>query len=135
MDYRAITNTSSDQYKLIKQYGWRDWQGFMRVSGERDLGVNDDYYMIALGSYYGTKMGTKYRITTSTGQIFYGILADAKADCHTNSTNQYSFNDDVVEFLVDTRYLNSDVKRMGSANVYAPLNGTIAKIERMDFTE
>ena len=135
MDWRCVTNKASDQYKVIQRWGWRDENGFMRASGERDLGIEGDYYLIALGSYYGTTMGTKYRITTDTGNIFYGILADAKADKHTNSTNQYAGNKDIVEFLVDTRYLRKDVKRMGSANVYKPLNGKIAKIERIDFVE
>lgn len=133
MDYKAVTNTSSPQYKLINTYGWCDSEGFMRANGERDLGISDDYYMIALGSYYGTKIGTKYKITTNTGNVFYGILADCKDDKHTNSTNQYAKNNDVVEFIVDTKKLNRDVKRMGSANVYMPLNGSISKIERIDF--
>ena len=135
MDWRCITNTASAQYKLIQNWGYCDENGFMRASGEKDLGITDDYYLIALGSYYGTTMGTKYRITTDTGNVFYGMLADAKADIHTNSTNQYARNNDVVEFLVDTRYLRSDVKRMGSANVHDPLNGHISKIERIDFID
>lgn len=135
MDWRCITNTASAQYKLIQNWGYCDENGFMRASGEKDLGITDDYYLIALGSYYGTTMGTKYRITTDAGNVFYGMLADAKADIHTNSTNQYARNNDVVEFLVDTRYLRSDVKRMGSANVHDPLNGHISKIERIDFID
>lgn len=133
MDYRAITNTSSAQYKYVNQWGWHDEQGFMRADAEHDLGITEDYYLIALGSYYGTEIGTKYRITTDTGNVFYGVLADQKDDKHTNSTNQYAANKDVVEFLVDTRYLNKTVRRMGSANVYMPLNGKIAEIERIDF--
>lgn len=133
MDWRTVTNKASNQYKLINAYGFHDDQGFMRALGEKDLGITDDYYMIALGSYYGTTIGTKYRITTTEGRVFYGILSDCKADRHTNSTHQYARNKDVVEFLVDTRYLNSAVKRMGSANIYSPLRGAIAKIERIDF--
>lgn len=133
MDYKAITSKASPQYKLIRKWGWCDSQGFMRVSGERDLGITDDYYMIALGSYYGTNIGTKYRITTDTGNIFYGILSDCKANQHTNSTNQYARNKDIVELLVDSRHLNRNVKRMGNANVYSPLNGSVVKIERIDF--
>ena len=133
MDYRTITAVNSPQYKCIKTWGWCDNNGFMRANGERDLGITDDYYMIALGSYYGTKIGTKYRITTSTGRIFYGILCDQKANGDTNSTHQYSYNNDVMEFLVDTYRLNKSVKLMGSANVYMPLNGSITKIERIDF--
>ena len=137
MDYRCVTNKNSPQYKFIKQYGWSDSEGFMRCSGEADLGINDDYYLIALGSYYGKTIGTKYKITTNTGSVFYGVLADLKADRHTNSTHQYTSkkNPDIVEFLVDTKKLNKEVKRMGSANVYMPLNGSIAKIERIDFVD
>lgn len=135
MDWRCITNRSSAQYKCIQRYGWRDEHGFMRASGEKDLGITDDYYLIALGSYYGSTMGSKYRITTDTGNVFYGMLADQKADIHTDKTNRYASNNDVVEFLVDTRYLRKDVKRMGSANIHSKLSGHISKIERIDFIE
>ena len=133
MDYRAVTNRASAQYKFINKWGWSDYEGFMRCNAETDLGITDHYYLIALGSYYGTRIGTKYRITTNTGRVFYGVLADLKANGDTNSTHQYADNRDVVEFLVDTRKLNRKVKQMGSANVYMPLNGSIAKIERIDF--
>lgn len=135
MDYRKVTNTRSAQYKFIRKWGWIDGQGFMRCSGERDLGITDDYYLIALGSYYGTTIGTKYRITTDNGNVFYGALADCKADCHTNATHQYASHKDVVEFIVYQPLLNRNVRRMGNANVYMPLNGKIAKIERIDFIE
>ena len=134
MNYKAVTNKSSPQYKFIRQYGWSDNEGFMRCSGERDLGIEQDYYLIALGSYYGTTIGTKYRITLDTGNVFYGVLADCKSNSHTNSTNQYVLkNKNIVEFLVDKSKLNKDVKKMGSANVYMPLNGKVIKIERIDF--
>lgn len=135
MDYRKVTSKNSPQYKFIHKWGWSDSEGFMRCSGESDLGVTDDYYLIALGSYYGTTIGTKYKITTDTGNVFYGALADCKADRHTNSTNQYAGHNDVVEFLVNDDILNKQVRRTGNANVYMPLNGKIAKIERMDFVE
>lgn len=133
MDYRTITNKQSPQYVFIKKWGWSDNNGFMRANGEKDLGIPDDYYMIALGSYYGTEIGTKYRITTDTGNVFYGVLCDQKDDAHTNSTHQYASNNDIVEFIVDTRVLNRTVKVMGSANVYMPLNGNIATIEEINF--
>ncbi len=134
MDYRTITNTDSPQYKYIQRWGWSDWDGFMRADGETDLGITDNYYMIALGSYYGTEIGTKYRITTDTGNVFYGVLCDQKDDDNTDATNRYAYNDDVVEFIVDTARLNPLVRMMGSANVYMPLNGSIASIEKIDFT-
>lgn len=133
MDYRTITNKQSPQYGFIKTWGWRDDNGFMRANGERNLGVADDYYMIALGSYYGTEIGTKYKITTNTGNVFYGVLCDQKDDAHTNLTHQYASNNDVIEFIVDTKCLISDVLRMGSADVYAPLDGSVVAIEKMNF--
>ncbi len=133
MDYRTVTNTASPQYKYIHTWGWSDGDGFMRANGERDLGISDDYYMIALGSYYGTEIGTKYRITTDTGNVFYGVLCDQKSDCDTNSTHQYAYNDDIVEFIVNTDKLDSTVKLFGSANTYMPLNGKIANIEQINF--
>lgn len=78
MDYRTITSQSSDQYKYIDRWGWSDYDGFMRCDGERDLGIESDYYLIAMGSYYGSEIGSKYRITTDTGNVFYGCLADQK---------------------------------------------------------
>ena len=132
MDYRTITNQTSAQYKLIKEWSWCDDNGFLRVYGEKEFGI-DDYYVVALGSYYGSCMGTKYKFTTDTGNVFYGILGDQKSDRHTNSSHQYSFNNDVVEFIVDTKKLNKTVKKMGSANVYMPLNGSIINIEQVEF--
>jgi hypothetical protein len=133
MDYRMCAY-GSVQRNFSEKWGWVDNQGFMRCNGERDLGITDDYYLIALGSYYGTTIGTKYRITTNTGKVFYGILGDCKDDRHTNSTHQYCpGNKDIVEFLIYTPCLNSNVKCHGSANVYMPLNGSIAKIEKIHF--
>ncbi len=135
MDYRCITDVSSPQYKYIQDWGWSDSNGFMRAKGETDLGVPDDYYMIAMGSRYGTGIGTKYRITTNTGNVFYAVLCDQKSDYDTDSTHTFGRNNDIVEFIVDTRQLNRDVKVMGSANVYMPLNGKIVSVERIDFVE
>ena len=134
MSYKAVTDKRSPQYRFIHTWGWVDSEGFMRCSGERDLGIEQDYYLVALGSYYGTTIGTKYRVTLDTGKVFYVALADCKANRHTNSTNQYvPKNGNVVEFLVDTSKLNKNVKIMGSANVYEPLKGSVVKIEKIDF--
>ncbi len=135
MDFRCVTNKNSPQYKFIKQWGWLDYDGFMRCDAEKDLGITDNYYLVALGSYYGTSIGTKYRITLDTGRAFYVVLADCKSNIHTNSTNQFGSNNNIIEFLVDTKRLNSDVKYHGSANVYMPLNGSVSKIERIEFVK
>lgn len=134
MSYKAVTNKRSPQYNYIHTYGWSDEQGFMRAKADEAYEIEQDYYMIALGSYYGTEIGTKYRITLDTGEIFYGVLADCKNDKHTNSTNQYiPHNGNMVEFLVDKTKLNKDVRKTGNASAYAPLKGNIIKIEKIIF--
>lgn len=134
MDYRCVTNTSSPQYKFINTWGWVDDNGFLRCSGESDFGVTDNYYVVAMGSYYSTTPGDKFRITTDTGNVFYAAIGDLKDDRHTNSTHQYTIGtNDILEFLVYTPTLLRDVKFNGSANVYMPLNGSIAKVEKMTF--
>ena len=134
MDYRCVTNTASPQYKFIHKWGFSDENGMMRCGGESEFGINTDYYLAALGSYYGTTIGTKYRVTTDKGNVFYIALADCKANKHTNATNQYStVNKDMIEFLVDTRTLNKTVKKMGNCNFLTELKGSITKIEKMSF--
>lgn len=154
MDYGCITSQSSPQYKWLQRWCWVDYDGFIRCDGESEFGISD-YYCVAMGSYYGREIGTKYRITTDTGNVFYVVLCDQKADCNTNSTYQYGTdNNDVIEFIVNTyssidpdtgKYrkqalynseystLVNNVQSAGSANVYMPLNGSIESIEKLNF--
>lgn len=135
MDYRMIAD-NTPQSNWIHIWGWMDGEGFMRCNGERDLGIDQDYYLIALGSYYSTSIGDKFRFTTNTGNVFYGAMVEFKDDNDTNSTHQYCpGNQDIVEFMVHTSSLNSNVRIMGSANAYMPLNGSIIKIEKINFID
>lgn len=122
MDYRCITMTSSPQYKLQQK-------AYTTKNGLRKVGK---YYCIALGSYYGSTIGAKYRITLSTGKKFWAVLADQKSDAHTNSTNQYTIgNNDMVEFVVYTPKLPSSVTWSGSISSIKKFNGKIKKVERV----
>lgn len=79
-------------------------------------------YMIALGSYFGTKIGTRYKITFSSGKTVTAVLSDQKADKHTGKNidptgkHRYSENG-VLEFMVDqhgkVRALNHMARKMG----------------------
>lgn len=137
MDYRKITDKTSDQYRFVSENSHIDTEGFLRYTASLDYGIEEDCYLIALGSYYGTDIGTTYKITTDTGNIFYGVLGDCKDDVHTDNNNQYTIvgTHNIVEFIVDTDTLNKDVKYHGSANWYEPLRGNIICIERIDITE
>lgn len=156
-DYGCITSKSSPQYKYLSDWCWVDYDGFVRCDAETDLGITSDYYAVAMGSYYGTEIGTKYRVTTDTGNVFYCVLVDCKDNSDTNCTNQYGTdNYDIFEFIVNTyqykinengrenkQYLynsenvliNTMVSQFGSANVYMPLNGKIVSVEKITFSE
>lgn len=127
---------SSAQGQFYSRWGWIDENGFARCGGERDLGIEDDYYLVAMGSYYAKAVGEKFRITLDSGKVIYVAIGDFKANCDTNSTNQWgSDNYDILEFICDWPNMSWDIRQAGSCNVFMPLNGCIAQIEKIQFTE
>ena len=128
MSYKCITDRSSPQYKLQQKSSSKtDENGlrYTKINGKK-------FIHIALGSYYGTIIGTKYRITLSTGKTFYGILADQKANAHTNSTHQYTVrNGDVIEFIIDNNKLNKNIRFMGDVSAVKKYSGKVKKIEKV----
>lgn len=130
MDYRCITNKASDQYKL-QQEAWTDDLGLRRC---------DDYYLIAIGTYYSGSIGDKFKITLDDNKIFYAMTGDIKADIHTDTKNMYSavydnsgsfISANVIEFIVDTNQLNRKIKLIGSIDAYDDFSGNIVKIEKI----
>ena len=120
-DYRTLTDTSSPQYEL-QQEAWTDECGLRRV---------DNFYCIALGSAYGTEIGTKYLITLSSGNEFIAVLADQKADCDTIDGHTRDINGAVIEFVVDTDYLPQEVKAMGDVSAIDYFSGSVEQIRRL----
>lgn len=93
MDYRKITVKTSPHYKL-QQIAYTD-----PATGIRMI---DGRYCMAVGSYYTTKIGTKIDAVLTTGVVIPGILADCKADIHTDKeTHRQNPNGSVIEFVVD----------------------------------
>lgn len=125
MDYACITDINSLQYQLQLNC-WTDSQGIRRQC---------DDVCIALGSYYGTEIGTRYLITTDTGNSFTAVLADCKADIHTDYNNQYRDTGNgfknVVEFIVDTYALDNDVMSSGNIGTYSNYSGNIVSIQKI----
>lgn len=123
MDYRCITNTSSDQYKL-QQKCYTDDNG---------LRVYDRYYAVALGTYYSSTIGDKFHITLDTGEEFDVIVGDVKADCDTDKTNRYvPVNGNIIEFIVDTKKLPKDVRFMGTISALDDFEGSVTSIEKIE---
>ena len=130
MDYRCITNKASDQYKL-QLSAWTDDMGLRRV---------DDYYLVAMGTYYSDNIGDKFRITLEGDKTFDVMIGDIKADIHTDKNNMYSpvYNSDgsfksanVIEFIIDKQVISKKVKLWGDVSAYDEFVGNIVKIERI----
>lgn len=109
MDYRTITDKTSQQYKLQhNRIIYTDKEGF-RKSG--------DSFLVAIGTYYSNTIGEELEITLDTGETFNAILADIKDNKDTDSNNQcHKIDGSVVEFIVDSRRLLPIIKRMGDCS-------------------
>ena len=130
MDYRYITNKASDQYKL-QLSAWTDNMGLRKV---------DDYYLVAMGTYYSDNIGDKFRITLEGDKTFDVMIGDVKADIHTDKNNMYSpvYNSNgsfksanVIEFIIDKKTVSKKVKLWGDVSAYDEFAGNIVKIERI----
>lgn len=105
MSYKAITSTGSKQYKLQKDYGYTGEYGVREVDGR---------FCVALGSYFNTSIGQYFDLILENGVTISCVMADAKADIHTDKNNIFTVaNNCASEFVVDTTSLDSMAKRMG----------------------
>jgi hypothetical protein len=119
-DYRCLSR-SSPQWKLQEQ-------AYTDENGLRKIG---DAYLVAMGSYYGTTLGTKYTVTLSNGNSFTVMLCDGKADRHTDANNQVCLsNGSVIEFYVESDKMPSIIRQMGSVGALEQFSGSIVSIEK-----
>lgn len=125
MDYRTITDKTSDQWKL-QQQAKTDKNGLRKI---------DDYYCVAMGFYYADSCGKKFKVTLDSGTEFNVIVSDLKMPKHTNKTNMYTpmKNGDanLLEFIVDTRKLPQLAKDLGSVSCLS-LEGNVVSIEEIE---
>ena len=118
MDRSKITDTTSQAYK---------------VSRTLELDANgmyhkDGFMAIALPSVYG-KVGNRFRITLSSGQVFYAIMSDTKDINDLNENHEQKYDKSVIEFIVNVNMIDSRVKALGS--FHEVFVGSISKIERL----
>ena len=105
MDYRTITNTESQQYKLQQHYAY---------TGEYGIRMADSRYIVAIGTYFTSNVGQYFDIILENGTVIPCILGDQKADVDTDSNNIITeHNGCMSEFIVDSDMLNDDVKFYG----------------------
>lgn len=109
MTYTLFTK-QSNQYQL-QTLCTTDSEGFRKM---------DDYYCIALGTFFDVEIGQRIDLELKNGQTIKCVLGDVKADCHTDSSNIFTTrNNCMSEFIVDTKYLNETVKQQGNVS-YLP---------------
>lgn len=124
MDYKMVTDTSSNSYQTLNSEKlYIDDNGLCRYSVDDDQFTIDgkDDYVIALGTYYKEKgkTGQRYLIHT-TGGYYTAIAGEEKADEHTDDYHMFVKHGEngqyagMIEFLVDTDYLDSDIRTMGT---------------------
>lgn len=125
MDYRTITDTTTEQWKL-QQQSWTDWQGLRRFNTD---------YCVAMGTGYAEEVGDRFQITLDTGSVFTVIVADIKSDTHTDRTCRFTKVKgnmvNVLEFIVDENALSNEVLTLGTVGHYDNLSGNIVAIERI----
>lgn len=126
MDYRCITSRNSKQYKL---------QHSLAYTGNHGIRMVGNRYCVAVGSYYTTTIGQYIDIELKNGSVIEGIIADCKADAHTDSTNRINPNGSVVEFVVDTKALDNTAKIMGDISYVNDWNSKVVNIKVYDFVE
>ena len=89
----------------------------------------DDYYCVALGSYFG-EVGSKFKITLSNGYVFNAIKMDRKADIHMSNGFTHLSDGSILEFVISANTVKNYYSHL-STNGYA-VNGNISNIDRFN---
>lgn len=104
MPYTAITSKSSPQYKLqCKAY-----------TGNYGIRMVDGHYCVAIGTGFNADVGTYFDLILANGTVIPCIVADIKADKHTDSRNMVTkISGCLSEFITNSKTLNHKAKQMG----------------------
>lgn len=122
MSYKAITNTRSKQYQLQRQAVTDPATGIRTINGD---------YCVAIGSGWGCAVSDRILVTLQNGKTFNAIVADVKADAHTNSDNKTTTHDNsVVEFVVDIPALPASVRTSGNVGTLDQFSGGVVSITK-----
>ncbi|GEM_PF-6126771 len=110
MDYRAISAVGSVQYELQQS----------AVTGEYGIRTYNGRFMVAVASTFG-QAGDSIDVVLENGTVLPCVIGDIKA-----GTALMGGDGSVVEFIVDTPHIPSEVMQMGSFHVIFP--GNVASI-------
>ena len=119
MDYRAITNTESTQWRLIQKAQIGN-DGILRIDG---------YICVALGRNYG-QLGDRFIFLIGNKKVRC-IFTDIKADSDTlNGEGWLDPYGNILEIVVDKNKINNTCRQMGDMNYTDSLSGHVTKIWR-----
>lgn len=107
MSYKAF-GKSSNQYKL-QQLAITDENGFRRIK---------DYYVVAVGSFFEAQIGQRIDLILENGEVIKCVVGDQKAAKDTDSSNIFSRNNCMSEFVVDLKALETTVKNRGDVSFF-----------------
>ncbi len=131
MDYRMITNRDSQQYKYIQN----------RMEARNGLLYDTDGSIgVALGSWWG-KIGSKWTVELSNGEVYDVVKIDEKADNHTINGCQHIGDGSVIEFVIDTHTVpnswwgGNGLVWNGNFNNYHKFKGNIQRIGKKKIVE
>lgn len=127
MSYRAITDRSSAQYKLIHSEE-------ITVCTDGLLRDSKGYVAVALGSYYSQSIGERFIVTFDNGNTAKFITCDQKADKDTINGANHASDNSMVEFIIDVGLAKQSYKKaisMGDFNYTKQFNGNIVNIEKV----
>ena len=105
--YTSLTSKSSKQYKLQQ----------MATTGEDGGRMIDGRYLVATGSAISHNIGQAIDVVLNNGTVIPCIVGDAKDDRHTDTSNIVGLDGSVIEFIVDSTELDSEVKHQGNMDL------------------
>lgn len=84
--YDAVTDKTSPAYAVLNSGTYRGVTYKTTTDETTGIRMVGEYYCAALGTFYGTTKGTKYKVTLDTGKTFKIILCDTKSNRHTDKS-------------------------------------------------
>lgn len=105
MQYTSIKDKTSPQYRLQNEFAYTGNYGIRQVNGR---------YCIAIGTAFGTNIGTYVDLFLENGTMIPCIVSDIKSDKDTYDDNITTIkNGCVSEFVVELDLLHNHAKRDG----------------------
>lgn len=108
MDYRCFSKRT--RQGQLQQYCITDSYGLRQVDG---------VYCIAVGSRFGTTIGQRLDLVLANGTVIPCVMADQKANVHTDATNTFSNTTQNLccsEFVVQTERLDREAAKRGDTS-------------------